>query len=157
MKQTFSQQLPFSQACEYQVTHLLLALGSNHHADKYLPVAHTQLNKLGKVQFSNLFINPDFTATASNPKPDYSNQCAILCLDNPTNLGQLIQQTKQIECDCNRQHYRAKASKTDASIRLVSLDIDVLAIKLQTYSEWVAIAKRYPFKDHEWVGVTELL
>lgn len=183
--QPFTKQVSFAQAIEQPVTQLLLALGSNHKAEVYLPIAQAELACFGRVQYSSLFINPDFTATALHPKPDYSNQCAILTLAEPTNLHQLISQFKQIESQCNRQQHAIKASQIkrekaskqsnemDNSTRLVTLDIDVLAVKFSNTgnknepwkdkqwkescnNQWIAIEKRYPFKEHEWVGIKQL-
>ncbi len=145
----------------HSVTAVLLALGSNYQAETYLPVAQAQLAALGQIQSSTAFQNPDFTATVEHPKPDYTNQCVYLALTTPMSLQQLQQTFKDLEGDCNR------CRQTDANqIRLVSMDIDILLIKLadkinslskKNKSKWVIMRNRYPFKSHESAGINELI
>ena len=49
------------------VVEVVLALGSNYQADKYLPLARQRLAALGEVRLSTAFQNPDFTATLEQP------------------------------------------------------------------------------------------
>lgn len=158
----FNQTIAFSTAVKLPVSHVLLAIGSNYNANIHLAYAQKQLYKLGTVIFSDAFVNPDFTATASNPKPDYTNQCAILTLNQVTELGDIVDILKAIEVDCKRDNVSNKSSDVIKDvIKLVSLDIDVLGINQKESGEaenieWTAIAKRYPFKEHEWTGIKEL-
>ncbi|WP_367108762.1 2-amino-4-hydroxy-6-hydroxymethyldihydropteridine diphosphokinase [uncultured Psychrobacter sp.] len=149
---------------------VLLALGSNHQADYYLPQVRKKLAALGQIQLSTPFQNPDFTATFEQPKPDYTNQCVYLSLAQSMTLKQLQQILKQFENDCNRQ----RSSKlTKKSIKIVTMDIDILLIKPSIAKnslsknlesnckhkdtrEWIIMADRYPFKAHEVIGIEEL-
>lgn len=130
---------------------VLIALGSNYQAQYYLPRVRKQLAALGKVTFSTAFQNPDFTATLENPKPDYTNQCVYLDLNSPITLQQLQHIFKVFESDCNR----CRQSEPTA-VKQVTMDIDILLIKLETTDEWVVMADRYPFKAHESAGIVEL-
>jgi len=146
------------------VVELVLALGSNYQADKYLPLARQQLAALGEVRLSTAFQNPDFTATLEQPKPDYTNQCVHLVLTTPMSLKQLQQTFKTLESDC----HRCRQTKPN-QVRRVTMDIDILMIKLadkenslskkstsKPMSDWIVMADRYPFKAHEETGVREL-
>ncbi|MEN6670667.1 2-amino-4-hydroxy-6-hydroxymethyldihydropteridine diphosphokinase [Psychrobacter sp. B38] len=150
----------------HEVTAVLLALGSNYHADTYLPIALSRLAELGEIELSTAFQNPDFTATLALPKPDYTNQCAYLALKSPLTLAQLQQTLRQIECDCQRQ----RLTERSMSIKQVTMDIDILLVNLYTslyinknslskinISKWIVMANRYPFKTHEAVGIEELV
>lgn len=143
----------------HSVSAVLLALGSNYQADKYLPRAREQLAALGEIQLSTVFQNPDFTATPELLKPDYTNQCVYLTLTSAMTLQQLQQTFKKIESDCGRQ--RCSESIKDP-IKIVTMDIDILLIKLDDKEnslskKWIIMADRYPFKAHERAGVEELL
>lgn len=147
------------------VVEVVLALGSNYQADKYLPLARQRLAALGEVRLSTAFQNPDFTATLEQPKPDYTNQCVHLVLTTQMSLTQLQQTFKTLEGDCNR------CRQTEPNqIRRVTIDIDILLIKLskennslskklvsKPMSDWIIMADRYPFKAHEEAGVEELI
>ncbi|WP_257019920.1 2-amino-4-hydroxy-6-hydroxymethyldihydropteridine diphosphokinase [Psychrobacter sp. BI730] len=147
------------------VVELVLALGSNYQADKYLPLARQRLAALGEVRLSTAFQNPDFTATTQLPKPDYTNQCVHLTLTTPMSLQQLQQTFKTLEGDCHR------CRQTEPNqIRRVTIDIDILLIKLskennslskklvsKSMSDLIVMADRYPFKAHEEAGVKELI
>ncbi len=161
---TFTQCAPESVQAQ-PVVELVLALGSNYQADKYLPLARQRLVALGEVRLSTAFQNPDFTATTQLPKPDYTNQCVHLTLTTPMSLQQLQQTFKTLEGDCNR------CRQTEPNqIRRVTIDIDILLIKLskennslskklvsKPMSDWIIMADRYPFKAHEEAGVEELI
>ena len=145
------------------VTAVLLALGSNHDADVHLPRVRESLAALGEIQLSTAFQNPDFTSTEVQPKPDYTNQCVHILLMSPMTLQQLQQIFKQFECDCNRQ----RLTETQAPIKKVTMDIDILLIALDKNnslsnhkdfkrSKWIIMADRYPFKAHERAGLEEL-
>ena len=149
----------------HPVVELVLALGSNYQADKYLPLARQRLAALGEVRLSTAFQNPDFTATLEQPKPDYTNQCVHLALTTPVSL-QLLQQTfRTLESDC----HRCRQTKPN-QVRRVTMDIDILMIKMadkknslsknmisEPVSNWIIMADRYPFKAHEEMGVRELI
>lgn len=149
----------------HPVVEVVLALGSNYQADKYLPLARQRLAALGEIKLSTAFQNPDFTATVDQPKPDYTNQCVHLTLTTPMHLQQLQQTFKTLEGDCHR------CRQTEPKqIRRVTMDIDILMIKLVTIenslskesisksmSDWIVMADRYPFKAHEEAGVKELI
>lgn len=146
------------------VVEVVIALGSNYQADKYLPLARQRLAELGKIRLSTAFRNPDFTASLEQPKPDYTNQCVHLVLTTPMSLQQLQQTFKALEGDCNR------CRQTEPNqVRRVTMDIDILLVKLanienslskelvaKPISDWVVMADRYPFKAHEEAGVKEL-
>lgn len=133
------------------VTVVLLALGSNHHAEYYLRRVREQLATLGEVRLSTAFKNPDFTATSEYPKPDYTNQCVYLFLINSMTLHQLQHMFKKFEGECNRQRL------TEPTVtRQVTMDIDILLITLSNADEWIIMADRYPFKAHENAGIAEL-
>ena len=147
------------------VVEVVLALGSNYQADKYLPLARQRLAALGAVQLSTAFQNPDFTATLDQPKPDYTNQCVHLVLTTPMRLQQLQKTFKTLEGDCNR------CRQTEPNqVRRVTMDIDILMVKLanienslskkpkfKSVFDWIVMADRYPFKAHEEAGVEELI
>ena len=147
------------------VTAVLLALGSNHDADIHLPRVRENLAALGEIQLSTAFRNPDFTSTAAQPKPDYTNQCVHILLTSSVTLQQLQQIFKQFECDCNRQ----RLTETQAPIKKVTMDIDILLIQSAIdrnslsknnnikQSKWIIMADRYPFKAHERAGIEELM
>ncbi|MFP3455123.1 2-amino-4-hydroxy-6-hydroxymethyldihydropteridine diphosphokinase [Psychrobacter sp. SIMBA_152] len=161
---TFTQCAPETVQAQ-PVVELVLALGSNYQADKYLPLARQRLAALGAVRLSTAFQNPDFTATLEQPKPDYTNQCVHLTLTTPISLQQLQQTFKTLEGDCNR------CRQTELNqVRQVTMDIDILMIKLanvenslskelasKPISNWIVMADRYPFKAHEKAGVQELI
>lgn len=142
------------------VTAVLLALGSNHDADIHLPRVRENLAALGEIQLSSAFQNPDFTSTEAQPKPEYTNQCVHILLMSPMILQQLQQIFKQFECDCNRQ----RLTETQAAIKKVTMDIDILLIRtvidknsnIKQY-KWIIMADRYPFKAHERAGIKELM
>ena len=122
LKQCASEQLQ-----THSVSAVLLALGSNYQAEKYLPRAREQLAALGEIQLSTAFQNPDFTATPELPKPDYTNQCVYLTLTSAMTLQQLQQTFKKIESDCGRQRCSESIKNP---IKKVAMDIDILLIKL---------------------------
>ncbi|WP_227669930.1 2-amino-4-hydroxy-6-hydroxymethyldihydropteridine diphosphokinase [Psychrobacter sp. N25K4-3-2] len=146
------------------VVEIIVALGSNYQAEKYLPLALECLATLGQIRLSTAFQNPDFTATLEQAKPDYTNQCVHLILAIPMSLQQLQQTFKNLEGDCNR------CRQTDSNqVRRVTMDIDILLIKLaeeknslsnkstfKPTSNWIVMADRYPFKAHEAAGIEEL-
>ncbi|MDN6276632.1 2-amino-4-hydroxy-6-hydroxymethyldihydropteridine diphosphokinase [Psychrobacter sp.] len=151
------------------VTAVVLALGSNYQADKYLPRVRESLAGLGEMQLSTAFQNPDFTATKVQPKPDYTNQCVYLSLNVPMTLQKLEDDFKQFESDCHRQ----RLTEGDSLIKQVTMDIDILMVKMAISenslssktidgkkanhsNQWLVLADRYPFKAHEKVGINEL-
>ena len=141
------------------VTAVLLALGSNYQAEKYLSLIREKLAVLGEIQLSTAFQNPDFTATPELPKPDYTNQCVYLTLTSAMTLQQLQQTFKQFESDCGRQR---SSESTKNPIKTVTMDIDILLIKLDDKQnslskKWIIMADRYPFKAHERAGIEELV
>lgn len=142
----------FQLAKHRKVKQLLLVLGSNSQAEENLIYANEVLSKLGKVTLSSNYINIDYTATDNHARPMYNNQCAIIQLTEVMMLEDFVRLIKQVEQDCGRKH------NTDA----VSLDIDVLAVELQdiptktSFGAWQIISERYPFKEHELVGITEV-
>jgi 2-amino-4-hydroxy-6-hydroxymethyldihydropteridine diphosphokinase len=161
---TFTQCAPETVQAQ-PVVEVVLALGSNYQADKYLPLARQRLAALGAVRLSTAFQNPDFTATLEQPKPDYTNQCVHLTLTTPISLQQLHQTFRTLEGDCNR----CRQNKPN-QVRRVTMDIDILMVKLanienslskeptsQLMSDWIVMADRYPFKAHEEAGVKELI
>ena len=146
----------------HSVTSLLLALGSNYQAEKYLARVRVTLADLGKIQLSTAFQNPDFTATPELPKPDYTNQCVYLTLTSVMTLQQLQQTFKKFESDCNRQRLTEAQTLIKRPIEIVTMDIDILLIKLDDKQnslskKWIIMSDRYPFKAHERAGIEELV
>ena len=163
----------------HSVSAVLLALGSNYQAEKYLPRAREQLAALGEIQLSTAFQNPDFTATPELPKPDYTNQCVYLTLTSAMTLQQLQQTFKKFESDCNRQRLTEAQTSIKRPIEIVTMDIDILLIETvliktipnnnslsknktskeiaKSPKQWVIMADRYPFKAHERAGIEELI
>ena len=154
----------------HSVRALLLALGSNYQAEKYLARVRETLADLGEIQLSTAFQNPDFTATPELPKPDYTNQCIYLTLTSAMTLQQLQQTFKKFESECNRQ----RLTEAQTSIKQVTIDIDILLIRLddkknslsrntvskkiaKSPNQWIIMADRYPFKAHDRAGVEELI
>lgn len=146
------------------VLSVILGLGSNHQADSHLSCVRKNLAQLGQLELSNAFRNPDITATLDYPKPDYTNQCVHLILDSSMAFNKLKRYFKSLEGDCGRQ----RLLEDQSTIKIVTMDIDVLLVKLELTdtnidslsknitNEWVAIAERYPFKNHEIIGLEEL-
>ena len=154
----------------HSVRALLLALGSNYQAEKYLALVRETLADLGEIQLSTAFQNPDFTATPELPKPDYTNQCVYLTLTSAMTLQQLQQTFKKFESDCNRQRLTEAQTSIKRPIETVTMDIDILLIETafnknslskkeisKSPKQWVIMADRYPFKAHERAGVEELI
>ena len=133
------------------VAAVVIALGSNHQAEQHLACVHKSLRNLGSIKLSTAFDNPDFTATLDQLKPDYTNQCAYLSLNSAMTLQQLQILFQQLESDCNRQRQTEQNA-----IEPVTMDIDILLVKLENNSGWIVMTERYPFKDHEKVGLMEL-
>lgn len=144
------------------VAAVLLALGSNYQAEKHLLRVRESLATIGEIELSIAFQNPDFTATPELPKPAYTNQCVYLILAAPLTLQQLQQRFKNFESDCDRQ----RLTELQTPIKQVTMDIDILLIKLvnaenslsrKKLSEWIIMTDRYPFKAHEEAGLEELI
>jgi len=82
-----------------------------------------------------------------------------------------LQQTfKNFESECDRQ----RLTEAQTSIKQVTMDIDILLIKLddnqnslsrnttskktaKSLNQWIIMADRYPFKTHERAGIEELI
>ena len=149
----------FEQLQFLQVTAVVLGLGSNFQAEYYLPQVRKSLVKLGQIRLSTAFENPDITATQERPKPNYINQCVHLVLNESTTLIQLRQGLKKLEDQCGRQR-----ETNESSSKQVTIDIDILSVKLENNQNslsdkmhnWTIITERYPFADHEKIGVEEL-
>jgi 2-amino-4-hydroxy-6-hydroxymethyldihydropteridine diphosphokinase len=157
-----------------EIAAVLLAIGSNEQADYHLAQAREQLAKLGKMIVSEPLVNPDFTATPEVPKPDYTNQCVYIELDRALRIFELSEYFAAIETLCERQReldirslaeetlYKNSAANTatalaNASIKVVSMDIDILGFRQQVDGEWRLIQRRLPLKEHEKIGLQELL
>ena len=171
------------------VGRVFLSLGSNHNACQYLAYAREVLNELGQMWCSPELVNPDFTASAAQPKPDYTNQCILLSLSTPVPPAEFLAMMATIEQDCQRQrqplstvsssgdntNYNHNSStntsgvasvastsknrqteKKSNSAKLVTLDIDLLAIQPLQQNIWYRLAERYPFKAHELYGMRAL-
>lgn len=169
---------------ESMVTAIIMALGSNHHAEEYLPLVREKIATLGKLECSAAFQNPDFTATREQPKPDYTNQCVYLELDSAIRFQQLQLLFKSFENECHRARELTatlpSSSENEQSQlplhktilpthtwRQVTMDIDILLIKVkddsastdsqQNHDRWIIMADRYPFKAHENAGITAVI
>ncbi|WP_201532602.1 2-amino-4-hydroxy-6-hydroxymethyldihydropteridine diphosphokinase [Psychrobacter ciconiae] len=129
----------------------ILALGSNHNAERYFDIAHQALLQMGKICASSLWVNPDFTSTKASPKPDYTNQTLVLTLSRPMTLFDFEQKLKAMENHCDRRN-------SNVAQNLVTMDIDILLVNLKAKSlqPWCILANRYPFKAHEICGLAEL-
>ena len=147
----------FEQLQAQTVTAVVISLGSNHQAEQHLATVCEKLSDLGKIKLSTPLQNPDITATLDQPKPDYINQCAYLALTTPLTLQQLQQLFKQFENDCNRQRQVENKAIEQVAIKQVTMDIDILLVRLESASEWIVMTERYPFEDHEVSGIGELL
>lgn len=168
---------PLIEISEYLPVGYIVELGSNQKAQHHLKLSRAALEaKAVSASWSTEYINPDYTATPENPKPDYTNQCGYLQLhlnhnhddDGKTSqsLGELVKASKVLEKQIQQDFYQAEQiDKLDVDTllksivgpknRQVIIDIDILAI--MTESEGIiAVAERYPFKHHEWVGLIEL-
>ncbi len=141
----------FEQLQAQIVNAVAISLGSNHQAEQHLATVRQSLAKLGEVKLSTAYQNPDITAILDQPKPDYINQCAYLVLTLPMTLQQLQQLFKQLENDCNRQR-----QADPNALQQVTMDIDILLVRLESDSEWRVMAERYPFEAHEMAGVERL-
>ena len=141
----------FGQLQAQTVNSVVLALGSNHNAERHLATVRKKLTELGEIKLSTAFKNPDITATPTQLKPDYINQCVCLALESSMTLQQLQQRLKQFENDCDRQR-----QADPNALQQVTMDIDILLVRLEGDSEWRVMAERYPFKAHEMAGVVEL-
>lgn len=165
-----------------KVAQVVLSLGSNQQAEKYLTYATKILANLGQMACSVPFVNPDFTATPQQPKPDYTNQCILLKLDSTLSLSEIMTLNQRLENDCQRQRQSQQEHLSPVSINMrdsceddgdnncnckcnideptlikqVTLDIDLLAVQLQNEDTWHRIFERYPFKNHEIVGLQAL-
>lgn len=141
----------FEQLQAQTVSAAVISLGSNHQAEQHLATVHESLAKLGEIKLSKAYQNPDVTATPTQLKPDYINQCVCLALESSMTLQQLQQRLKQFENDCDRQR-----QADPNALQQVTMDIDILLVRLEGDSEWRVMAERYPFKAHEMAGVVEL-
>ncbi|WP_227429566.1 2-amino-4-hydroxy-6-hydroxymethyldihydropteridine diphosphokinase [Psychrobacter sp. I-STPA6b] len=158
-------ELPLAKLLPHQVpiAEVVLSLGSNHQATQHLAYAQQALYLLGHTVYSPLFKNPDFTATVSQPKPDYTNQCVSLQPTSIITLKEFIHTIKQIELQCQRQRtglanneYLQSQNVQSSAIKLVTLDIDLLALQFVGQSQWYRLAERFPFKAHEWKGLQDM-
>jgi 2-amino-4-hydroxy-6-hydroxymethyldihydropteridine diphosphokinase len=157
-----------------QVDLVLLAIGSNEQADYHLAQAREQLAKLGKMIVSAPLVNPDFTATPDAPKPDYTNQCVYIDLNKGLSFLELSEYFAAIETLCERQRvldtrslaentvHKNSAANTATTlanppVKLVSMDIDILGFRPSADEEWRLIQRRLPLKEHESIGLQELL
>ncbi|MES1964822.1 2-amino-4-hydroxy-6-hydroxymethyldihydropteridine diphosphokinase [Psychrobacter sp. AH5] len=157
--------LPFAQLQGQTISAVLLALGSNYQADYYLPHVRERLAELGQIALSSALKNPDITATAEQPKPDYINQSVYLALSKGMTLAQLQMFCKNLEDECARERaQKSKISSKPVAIARVSMDIDILMVKLKDQAnslsnnknKWVIVAERLPLAEHERVGLKEL-
>ncbi|WLP95706.1 2-amino-4-hydroxy-6-hydroxymethyldihydropteridine diphosphokinase [Psychrobacter sp. M13] len=146
----------FEQLQAQTVSAAVISLGSNHQAEQHLATVHESLAKLGEIKLSKAYQNPDVTATPTQLKPDYINQCAYLALLSSMTLQQLRQLFKQFENDCNRQRQVKNTVIKQVAVKKVTMDIDTLLVRLEGSSGWIVMAERYPFKAHEMDGVGEL-
>ena len=164
----------------------VVELGSNVQAKHHLQQARAALEvQASSAHWSTELINPDYTATADNPKPPYTNQCGYLKLMHnpldPLTLGELVDASKKIEKRIEHAFYNPQlpnqakrsnqsmqqkqskqwekeggvSSTADSTFKKVIIDIDILAILTES-EEIIALKERYPFKSHEWIGLTEL-
>lgn len=181
-KEILSACQPLARICKQKPVGYVVELGSNEAAEQHLAQARKLLSQnVSSVVWSTEFVNPDYTATQSNPKPDYTNQCGYLIFnDSESNepsqqgqtaqtamtLGELVKHSKVIEKQIQNEFYEAERlsqldvesvikSIKELTNRRVIIDIDILAIKTES-GDLVAIEERYPFKNHEWVGIKEL-
>lgn len=170
-QQIISEVQPLMQISDTTPVGYIVELGSNQEASYHLQQSRDVLEKQASLAYwSTEFINPDYTATATNPKLDYTNQCGYLELKQEVQpcltLGELVKASKVIEKKIQRDFYEAEKinrlevdellqSITEPKNRVVIIDIDILAIVTES-GEIIAVKERYPFKHHEWVGLIEL-
>lgn len=170
-KKIISEIQPLLQISDITPAGYIVELGSNQEASHHLQQSRKMLeDQASEAYWSTEFINPDYTATAENPKPDYTNQCGYLKLNQADQsrltLGELVKASKVIEKQIQQHCYEAEKinrlevdellqSITEPKNRVVIIDIDILAIVTDS-GKIIAVEERYPFKHHEWVGLTEL-
>lgn len=147
------------------VSAVWLALGSNYQANHHLANVRSTLAKLGEIELSCAIKNPDITASKEQPKPDYINQSVYLALHTDMTLGQLQTFCKNLEDECGRvRAQKSQGSGQQVAVTKVSMDIDILMVKLEdqqnslssSKDKWIIIAERFPFSDHEMTGIKAL-
>jgi len=157
--------LSFAKLQALPVSAVWLALGSNYQANHYLANVRTTLAKLGEIKLSCAIKNPDITASKEQPKPDYINQGVYLALNTGMTLEQLQTFCKNLEDECGRARaQKSQGSSEKITIAKVSMDIDILMVKLEDKqnslsnieNKWIIIKERFPFADHEMTGIEEL-
>lgn len=150
--------ISFAELQPQSVSAVLLSLGSNYQADYHLQIVRKSLAELGAIKLSSAFENPDITATRQQPKASYVNQCVSLNLSKSITLAELQQLFKDLEQHCGRQR------SLKSNVEQVSMDIDILLVKLANdqnslsndKDEWIVVAERYPFKEHEKAGIKDI-
>lgn len=153
---------------EFGVNACVLSLASNLDEKQtlLLQFAQQKLQSLGKVNFSQIIINPVVA-----DQPTYHNQMAYIQFEQPINYQQLLKKTKEIE----QQGGRAEFAKP-----LVTLDVDIIAVKTQRLNQqilidekgkpfialshdeiedeqWFGISRRFPLANYETAGLLQLI
>lgn len=127
------------------IAELVLSLGSNHQSQTAFQVAFEQLGQFGQMLMSDVTTSKDHTGRTNSI---YHNACVLLVLNKPCGIGQLGSQLKHIEHLCG----------TNLSLKqqhIVPMDIDILVVK--TYEGWRISQRRLPFKQHELIGLAQVV
>lgn len=138
------------------VTACLLSLASNYQADSHLTELKHQLQQnlaldlaIEQLWLSDIIISPDSKPTANCPI--YYNQMALLVFRSPIAYHDLHHLTKQLE---------ALAHRHDFDKPIVTLDVDIIAVKVAVESEntgWKVLERRLPLASYERQGLQQLL
>lgn len=149
---------------DFVVYACFLSLASNQNAEKQLDFAKQCLEKLGKIEFSQIIVNPE-----NQYHLIYHNQMAYLQFEKPFQYQDLLNKTKEIE----KQGGRDNLAKP-----LVALDIDIIAINTDfpekqllvdekgdnffpisydSDKQWLGVLRRFPLANYETVGFLQLI
>lgn len=141
---------------DFLLNESLVALASNLSAD-YLANAIDEFSKIANVTVSNIHTQQSTTGEI------YHNQMLYICLKTALTYQELLNFSKQLEIQNNRQQFTKPT---------VSLDVDIVAFKtdeilqqmcdekgkpfIQLANQWYGISRRLPLADYDKVGFDEL-
>lgn len=130
-----------------QVTHLVIALGSNYQADTAFACAVSKLQKFGEMRLSLLVTGSDFTGRSQRV---YHNAVAHIALTKSMQYTDIETTLKQIEQACGRDPAK-KCAEYDYE---VAMDLDILAASID--GQWQMNPARLPLKGHDMQGVRQV-
>lgn len=141
---------------DFLLNESLIALASNIH-QYYLANAIDELSKIANITVSKIHIQQSVTGDI------YHNQMLYIQLKSAFTYQDLLNFSKQIEIQNNRQHF-AKP--------IVSLDVDIIAFSsyntsqpsydekgqtfIQLSEKWYGISRRLPLAGYDRIGFDEL-